>query len=78
MSDSPPGFRTIIAESFRLAALHRALSIPSSYAVDRRLEPHYDAQEADLVEVGLNDEGRPIRLVTAAAAAWYQMRDAAA
>lgn len=62
----------------RLIALHRELGIPASYAVDRKLEPHSEAPESDLVVVGQNDEGRPIRLTRLAAIAWAHMRRAAA
>lgn len=61
-----------------LAALHRELGIPTTYARDRRLPAHLDAPETDLVQIALNDEGRPIRLISPAAAAWHRMRDAAA
>lgn len=61
-----------------LAALHRELGIPPTYARDRQLPAHLDAPEADLVQIGLNDEGRPIRLISTAAAAWHRMREAAA
>jgi D-alanyl-D-alanine carboxypeptidase len=61
-----------------LTALHRELGIPSSYAAERSLEPQPEAPEPDLVLIAPNDDGRPIRLLPAAAHAWTQMRDAAA
>jgi len=61
-----------------LAALHRELGIPPSYAADRRLTEHAEAAEADLVQIATGDQGRPIRLVSAAADSWQRMRDAAA
>lgn len=61
-----------------LDSLHRELGIPSEYAGRRGLEPHFDAPEAELIEVGRNDEDRPIRLLPPAAEAWHRMREAAA
>jgi D-alanyl-D-alanine carboxypeptidase len=61
-----------------LTRIHGELGISASYAVDRRLTPHFDAAEADLLDVGINDEGRPIRLIRPAAEAWVRMRQAAA
>lgn len=61
-----------------LAALHRELGIPRSYAVERQLEPQPEARERDLVLIAQNTEGRPIRLLPAAASAWTRMRAAAA
>lgn len=61
-----------------LAALHRELGIPPTYASDRHLPAHVEPPLSELVEVGINDEGRPILLLRAAAAAWVAMRKAAA
>lgn len=61
-----------------LAALHGDLGIPASYAADRSLEPQPEAREPDLILIARNEEGRPIRLIPAAAHAWTQLRDAAA
>ena len=55
------------ATSPSLAALHREIGIPDEYAAARRLTSHEEAPLADLVTIGTNDEGRPIRLTTAAA-----------
>ena len=62
----------------RLTGLHRELGIPASYAVDRGLEPHFEAAAAGLVEVALNPEGRSIRLIRPAAAAWAGLQRRAA
>jgi zinc D-Ala-D-Ala carboxypeptidase len=72
-----PGAKQLLALSRRLAGIHRELEIPASYAIQRRLEPQFEALESELVEVGLNDDGRPIRLVNPAAEAWANMRLAA-
>lgn len=61
-----------------LAALHREFGIPASYAGDRQLSPQPEAVESELIQIGLNDEGRAIRLVPPAAQAWVAMRDRAA
>jgi zinc D-Ala-D-Ala carboxypeptidase len=60
-----------------LAALHRELGVPAGYALERQLAPYPEADEAQLVTVGVNDEGRSIHLVRPAAYAWAGMRDAA-
>ena len=60
-----------------LTTLHRELGIPATYARDRRLVPHAEAAENELVEVGISEEGRPIRLVRLAAESWALMRLAA-
>lgn len=62
----------------QLAALHRELGIPPQYAAERRLRPQPEAAEPDLVEIGINDEGRSIRLISSAARAWVAMHRAAA
>jgi len=62
----------------QLTPIHRELGIPASYAADRRVAPYREAFEADLVEVGINDEGRPVRLIGPAAESWANMRLAAA
>ena len=77
-SSQTPRLREIFALTRRLAKLHRALGIPSRYAVDRKLAPHFEAAESDLVVIGQNEEGRPIRLARPAAEAWIRMHDAAA
>lgn len=61
-----------------LAALHRELGVPPFYPVERSLEPQPEARESDLVLIAQNAEGRPIRLLPAAATAWTRLRDAAA
>lgn len=61
----------------RLAPLHQALLIPANYATERSLAPHLEASETALVQIGTNDEGRPIRLVPEAADAWSALRVAA-
>ena len=60
-----------------LAAIHRELGIPSSYAVNRGLVPHAEADESMLVDLGPNPDGRPVRLVPPAAEAFRRMRSAA-
>ena len=72
-----PSIKDILALTRQLTAIHRELKIPSSYAVDRRVAPYFEAAEADLVEVGISDEGRPIRLIQPAAQSWTNMRRAA-
>jgi zinc D-Ala-D-Ala carboxypeptidase len=69
--------RQTLALSRQLTGLHRELGIPASYAGERRLAPHREAVEEELVEVGINDEGQPILLVRVAAEAWALMRRAA-
>jgi D-alanyl-D-alanine carboxypeptidase len=64
--------------SRELASLHRELGIPATYAAERRLTLHPEAIESELVEVGISEEGRPIRLVRLAAESWALMRLAAA
>jgi len=72
-----PSLKRILTLTRQLTAIHRELGIPASYAVDRRLTPHFEAAEDELVEVGINDEGRPIRLIRPAAESWAVMRRAA-
>ena len=60
-----------------LAALHRKFGIPPAYAADRHLAPYSEADESALIEVALNPDGRPVRLVPPAAAAWRAMHQAA-
>jgi D-alanyl-D-alanine carboxypeptidase len=74
---SMPNSKSALALSRQLTALHRELGIPASYAADHQLTPHAEASEDTLVEVGISDEGRPIRLVRMAAEAWALMRLAA-
>jgi zinc D-Ala-D-Ala carboxypeptidase len=64
--------------SRELTSLHRELGVPATYAADHGLAPRVEANEKELVEVGISDEGRPIRLVRLAAEAWALMRLAAA
>jgi D-alanyl-D-alanine carboxypeptidase len=73
-----PSSKEILALMRRLAAIHRELGIPANYSVDRHLAPHVEAVAAQLVEVGINDEGRPVLLLQPAAEAWASMRQAAA
>ncbi len=61
-----------------LAPLHAELGIASTYGETRRLVPYVEADEATLIEVALNPDGRPVRLIPPAATAWHAMRDAAA
>jgi D-alanyl-D-alanine carboxypeptidase len=61
-----------------LAKIHRELGIPATYAVERNLTPFAEADERDLVEVGIHDDGRPVRLIRPAAEAWHRMRQLAA
>jgi zinc D-Ala-D-Ala carboxypeptidase len=70
--------KTIMALTRQLTAIHGELKIPATYAVDRRLAPHFEASVADLVDVGINDEGRTVRLIRPAAEAWAAMRRSAA
>lgn len=69
--------KNILALTRHLTALHRELGIPASYAVERGLAPYFEVTVDELVEVGISDEGRPIRLVRPAAEAWALMRRAA-
>ena len=71
------GSRRTVTFNRQLATLHRELGIPSGYAIDRGLPAHHEADENDLVEVAISDEGRPIRLIRLAAEAWALMRLAA-
>jgi D-alanyl-D-alanine carboxypeptidase len=61
-----------------LLTLHAELGIPADYAAARGLASHVEAAEADLVEIGLNPDGRMVRLDRHAADAWSRMRAAAA
>jgi len=58
--------------------LHRALGIPPTYAAERRLAPQPEAAAGELADVGLNPDGRMIRLHRDAADAWRRMQAAAA
>jgi zinc D-Ala-D-Ala carboxypeptidase len=69
--------KSILALTRQLTALHRELGIPANYAVDRKLAPFFEVSLDELVEVGISDEGRPIRLVRPAAESWALMRQAA-
>lgn len=61
----------------QLAELHRELGIPATYAVERKLTPCIEVAIGELVDVGISDEGRPIRLIRPAAESWALMRRAA-
>lgn len=78
MSDSRSSAAATPALSAALARVHRELGISADYAAARKLPFHEEAALADLVTIGTNDAGRPIRLVTPAAAAWHHMHAAAA
>ena len=62
----------------QLAALHRELGIPASYAETHGLSWHEEADERSLVLIGTNPDGREVHLTPAAAAAWERLRAAAA
>src|SRR5688500_10670852 len=61
----------------RLSAIHRELGISATYASERGLALHEEASASDLVEIGINDEGRVIKLIRPAALAWANMRQTA-
>ncbi len=61
-----------------LAQLHEALGVPPDYSARHRLPFHPEADESQLVEIGRTDDDRPIRLLAPAAAAWTNLRLAAA
>ncbi len=61
-----------------VADYHRQLGIPPTYAADRGLPFHAEADESALVEVAVSPEGRSIKLVPPAAAAWRRMQADAA
>lgn len=73
-----PDLKTIFALTRQLTALHRELEVPASYAVDRKLAPHFEASAAELIEIGQNPDGRPVQLIRPAAAAWHRLQHAAA
>lgn len=60
-----------------LLALHRDLGIPATYAAERQLGFHPEADVGTLVQVAVNDDGRAILLLPAAASAWHGMHAAA-
>lgn len=62
----------------RVATLHRELGIPDDYAQIRQLPLHHEVAETELVEIGAAPDGRPVRLIASAAAAWQRMQQAAA
>jgi zinc D-Ala-D-Ala carboxypeptidase len=62
----------------RLAAIHRVLGIHADYGTDRHLEPFPEANEADLIQVAVNPDGREVKLLPPAARAWQRMLAAAA
>lgn len=61
-----------------LAAIHRELGIPDSYAASRDLAVQAEANERELVDVGPNPDGRAVRLTQATARAWHALQAAAA
>lgn len=61
-----------------IAAIHRALGIPADYAAARGLPFQPEAREAELVEIALNPDGRPVRVTPSTAAAWEGLRLCAA
>ncbi|MBL9209726.1 MAG: D-alanyl-D-alanine carboxypeptidase family protein [Opitutaceae bacterium] len=63
--------------SAALSSLHRDLGISPTYGADRHLTAYAEAVETELEQIALNDDGRPIRLVPAAAEAWRRMSAAA-
>ncbi|MEY4687963.1 MAG: hypothetical protein RIR76_1986 [Verrucomicrobiota bacterium] len=62
----------------RLRDLHGQLGIPADYAAARRLTLHAEAASNELVEIGVNPDGRVLELLAPAAIAWRMMRDVAA
>lgn len=62
----------------QLAIIHRSLGIPANYAAERKLVPNVEPPERALVEVALNPDGRPVRLIAPAADAWQRLLVAAA
>lgn len=67
-----------MSQTTGLTAILRDLGIPASYASARRLQPHREAPAAALVEVALNPDGRPVRLLGPAAEAWAELQHEAA
>ncbi len=61
-----------------VADYHRQLGIPATYAAERGLPFHAEADEASLVEVAVSPDGRPIKLTPPAADAWRRLQAAAA
>ncbi len=60
-----------------LATLHRELGIGETYASARQLVVQAEANESELIDVGPNPDGRPVRLTPDAARAWHALREAA-
>ncbi len=60
-----------------LAALHRELGIPGDYAARRGLTPQPEADESALVNIANNPDGRSVRVIAPAAAAWRDLHAAA-
>ena len=58
--------------------LHRSLGIPAGYGTERGLKPFPEAAASDLVEVGVNPDGRSVQLIRPTAEAWISMKRAAA
>jgi D-alanyl-D-alanine carboxypeptidase len=61
----------------RIAVLHRELGNPGDYAQSRALTLQSEAEEAALVKVAQNEDGRAVRMIPPAAAGWRQMHLAA-
>lgn len=61
-----------------LPRLHAELGIPAEYAAARNATPYPEALDGMLIEVALNPDGRPVRLLPEAAVAWRTMQRAAA
>lgn len=59
-----------------LRALHQRLGIPANYSARLRLQPVSEAPEAQLATIATDP--KEIRLLAPAAAAWTNLRDAAA
>jgi hypothetical protein len=62
--------KRILALTRQLATIHEELGVLANYAVQRRLTPFFDGDLEELVEVGISEEGRPIRLIRPAAESW--------
>ncbi|QYM78010.1 M15 family metallopeptidase [Horticoccus luteus] len=61
-----------------LAQLWHELGIPADYCAARGLVLHPEARAADLVTLPQTVDGRPVRLLPPAAAAWHRLHAAAA
>lgn len=60
-----------------LAAIHRELGIDASYPEVRGLAFQPEAVISELIDIGPNPDGLPVRLLPATARAWEEMRRAA-